>query len=270
MEGIVNSFTPKKTLNPKVWDLSDKQVNPKMFEDIREKLLATANQFINFLDLDLFIDDVVLTGSLCNYTWSKYSDFDLHIIIDLSEYSEDIKELYLKVFQLKKLLFNLEHDITIKNYEVELYVQESSEPHASPGVFSLFYDKWLKTPKKDLKAVNKEEIINQSNKWLEYIDHMLDNLEDEDLETIKVLTDKVKRKLSNYRKLGLEQNGELSVENLVYKLIRRKGYLEKLYDFSKKMASKKLTIEHDLNKNFISESSDKISPDLYRRFNIYI
>jgi hypothetical protein len=37
-------------------------------------------------------------------------------------------------------LFNDTHDITIKNYEVELYIQDAEEEHTSTGVYSVLND----------------------------------------------------------------------------------------------------------------------------------
>ena len=58
-------------------------------------------------------------------------------------------DLYEKLFDLKKMLFNEKHDITIKGYEVELYVQNETESHFSSGVYSVLFDEWSNTPEKE-------------------------------------------------------------------------------------------------------------------------
>lgn len=242
MKKIIKSFEPKKELNPKIWDNNDRS-SPTLKPEIRERLLATANSFIDFLELDLFIDDAVITGSICNYTWSEYSDIDIHLIIDISQFPEDIQELYKKIFSLKRLLFNKDYDIKIKNFDVEVYAQDRSEKHESPAIFSLVKDEWVKFPKKESLIVNPKDVGDKANNLMKYIDSILNNYEDDDLESIKKITSKVKEKLSKYRKSGLQKNGELSFENLVYKILRRKGYLDKLYDFDKKIAGKRFTVE---------------------------
>ena len=105
----------------------------KMNTQVRERLLEIAYQFIDFLGVDIVVTDIILTGSLSNYNWSKYSDFDLHIVADFNQYPENQIELYEKLFNLKKMIFNQQHDITIFNYEVELYVQNETETHFSSG-----------------------------------------------------------------------------------------------------------------------------------------
>ena len=89
---ILKSFEPKKELNPKVWDLSGGVATMK--PEVRERLLEIAYEFIDFLDIDIVVTDIILTGSLSNYNWSKYSDFDLHIVANFSQYPENQIELY--------------------------------------------------------------------------------------------------------------------------------------------------------------------------------
>ena len=55
------------------------------------------------------------------------------------------------------------------------------------------------------------------------------------LEKLQKVWDKVK----NYRKSGLEsEGGELSLGNLVFKLLRRNGYIEKIMKLKKKSYDK--------------------------------
>ena len=136
---ILQSFSLQDKLNPEVWNLANES-SEIMKPEIRERLLEIAYEFIEFLEIPVFVDDIILTGSLSNYNWSKFSDFDLHLIIDFNQFPKDAIELYQKLFNLKKMLFNNNHDITIKQYEVELYAQDETEPHESTGVYSVLYD----------------------------------------------------------------------------------------------------------------------------------
>ena len=47
----------------------------------------------------------------------------------------------------------------------------------------------------------------------------------------KEIINKFKDKLKKYRTRGLEDGGEFSNENLVFKVLRRNGYIQKLFDF---------------------------------------
>lgn len=58
--------------------------------------------------------------------------------------------------------------------------------------------------------------------------------------TIEKLMDKLKK----YRKAGLDAEGEFSTENLVFKILRNTGYLEKLVKKKENLISKDLTLEN--------------------------
>ena len=135
---LIKSFKMQDNLNPKVWEKDGNGF--KMKSQVREKLLEISYQFIDFLGVDIVVTDIVLMGSLSNYNWSKYSDFDLHIVADFNQYPENQVELYEKLFKLKKMIFNQKHDITIFNYEVEVYVQDETATNFSSGVYSLLFN----------------------------------------------------------------------------------------------------------------------------------
>jgi hypothetical protein len=115
----VKSFHLKDELNPKVWDDSD-----KMITEVRQQLLQIANDFYESVDIDADIKDIILTGSLANYNWSeKYSDYDLHILIDFKEVSDDI-ELVKKFVDGARKIWNDNYVLKIEGYEVEVYIQD--------------------------------------------------------------------------------------------------------------------------------------------------
>jgi predicted nucleotidyltransferase len=237
---LLKSFDPQTKLNTKVWEGSSG--SPKMKPEIRQKLLQIAYEFIEFLDVDIVVTDIILTGSLSNYNWSKYSDFDLHIVANFQQYKSNQIELYEKLFNLKKMLFNQKHDITIKSYEVELYVQNEAESHFSSGVYSVLFDEWANVPKKEKITIDKELLKEKSRQWMNIIDDLIDAIEDDDVTTAKEMVQKYKDKLKKYRTCGLEKDGEYSTENLVFKILRRNGYIEKLNDLSTKIIDKKLSM----------------------------
>lgn len=261
---ILSSFDLKKGLNPKVWVKDNKST--KLKPEIREKLLEIAYEFIEFLGVDIIVSDVHMTGSMANYNWSKYSDFDLHVIVDFEQFPKDQLDLYKELFKLKKTLFNSDHNIKIYGYDVELYLQDSNEPHFSTGVYSVIYNKWLTPPKKgDFKA-DKEVLMSKVNQWTEKIDEVIDSAKGKDLEEALKLLGNFKDKLKKYRQSGLEGGGELSYENLVFKYLRRNGYIEKLFNFENEKVDKELSLEQkligeqgikDFFKNLFSGKKDK-------------
>lgn len=240
-QDIIKSFDAQEELNPKIWENKDGEfsMNPK----VREKLLEIANLFIDFLGVDVLITDIIMIGSLVNYNWSKYSDIDLHIVVNYGQFPDNTKDLYVEFFDLKKVIFNDRHDIKIFGYDVECFVQDEVETTFSSGIYSIYYDMWVNEPKKvSTKNVDLDLVKEKAEQWMRVIDGVVDNIKDEDPDTIKSLVKKYKQKLKKFRNCGLEKGGELSIENLVFKLLRRNGYIGKLYDIPTEVVDKKLSM----------------------------
>jgi hypothetical protein len=235
---ILNSFSIKKTLNPKIWENPEDPNKSIMVPKVRKALERIADEFIEYLGDEVFVDDVVLTGSLSNFNWSEFSDFDLHIIIDLKQYEED-SELYKELFNLKKQVFNDKHNIKIYGYDVELYAQDLEESHYASGVYSVMNNEWVTKPKKFRAEVDKEVLKNKIDCWTEKIEKGVESNETKTLDSIK-------EKLKDYRKSGLEKDGELSYENLVFKFLRRSGHIQKLFDTANNVIDKGLSVERKL------------------------
>ncbi len=246
---ILDSFSVKKTLNPKIWKNPSDPEKSVMKPEVRKALTKIAEKFVEFMGDDVFVEDIVLTGSLANFNWSEYSDFDLHVIVDLQQYEEQA-EIYKELFNLKKQVFNEKHDIKIYGYDVELYAQDQEESHYSSGVYSIMNDEWLNKPKKFEIDVDKKVLKDKIECWTTKIDNALETatLED-DLEVL----DNIKEKIKDYRKSGLEKDGELSYENLVFKFLRRSGHIEKLYGMANKVLDKELSVENRLTESDLSK-----------------
>jgi predicted nucleotidyltransferase len=234
---IINSFGTRDELNPKVWD-NENTLN----KEVREKLLGVATEFIEFLGVPILVDDIIFTGSLANFNWSKFSDVDLHVVADFTQFSDELLPLYQELFKVKKTLFNTDHNIKIFGYDVELYVQDSNEAHFSSGVYSVLNNEWNNKPKKENVKIDKNLIRQKSNQWMEIIDTALDAASDVTAEDARDIIKKCKDKLKKYRTCGLEKEGEYSDENLVFKVLRRNGYIEKLMNFENDVVDKDLSL----------------------------
>jgi predicted nucleotidyltransferase len=239
---ILNSFSVQETLNPKIWQNPDDPQKSKMIPKVKNALMRIAEEFIEYLGEEVFVEDIVLTGSLANFNWSEYSDFDLHIIVDFEQFEHEAP-LYKELYNLKKQVFNDKHDIKIFGYDVELYAQDSTEPHFATGVYSVMDDEWVTEPKKLENEIDKSVLEKKIKNWTEKIDKVIETDEPED---DKKLIDSIKEKLKDYRKSGLEKEGELSYENLVFKFLRRSGHIQKLFDISNKALDKELSIERKI------------------------
>ena len=234
---IIKSFFSKDELNSKIWD-----ENMKLRKQVREKLLQTANEFIDFIGVPLLIEDVIFTGSLANYNWSEYSDIDLHVVCDFIQFSDTELSLHEELFKVKKTIFNTNHDIKIFGYEVELYVQNISEAHFSSGVYSVLYDEWDVKPEKEDSNIDTKILKSKINHWKSQIDTVVDNATEKDIDEAREYIKKFKEKLKKYRSSGLKKEGEYSYENLVFKYLRRSDYLEKLFNLENNLLDKELSL----------------------------
>jgi predicted nucleotidyltransferase len=232
---IVKSFETKETLSNQIFD--EVKSHFVMRDEIKKRLLEISNDFIESLGVEFFIHDIILTGSLANYNWSQYSDVDLHILIDFEEskYEMDILKEF---FDAKKNVWNEKHDIKIKGYDVEVYVQDVNEEHISSGVYSILHNKWIVEPKKDNPNIDDRKILEKGEEFGKRIDHLIQNPKEITIDQLEDL----RKKIKEFRQSGLESGGEYSYENLTFKLLRRNGYIQKLLKLKTQLKDRKLSI----------------------------
>jgi hypothetical protein len=242
-EKIVKTFQTKDALSPVIFNKN--QNTYKMDESIRKRLLDISNDFIDSLGVEFFIHDVVLTGSLSNYNWSEYSDVDLHILIDFNEIkgvdsgSDILRTIIKEFFDAKKNVWNEKHDVKIKGFDVELYVQDVEEPHISSGVYSVLNNEWIVEPKKETPNIDDRKILEKGEEFGKKIDLLVKSDKKNDL---LPQIESLRKKIKKFRQSGLESGGEYSYENLTFKLLRRNGYIEKLLKLKTDITDKKLSI----------------------------
>jgi predicted nucleotidyltransferase len=232
MNKIEQSFKIKDELNPEFWN-SDLSLKP----DVRINLIKIANEFIKFLNVKIEIKDIILTGSISNYNWSTYSDVDLHIIFDFSQIDGD-SEFVKEYFYDKKLLWGDIHDIKALGYDVELYAQDSNEKFIAGGIFSIIKNKWITKPSREKMKVDIETSIKKANFIKKKIESAL-----KDKNCSVECLQKLREKIWKFRQCGLDKDGETSVENIAFKILRRDGTIEKLKKASIDRLDKELTFE---------------------------
>ena len=226
----LKSFEIQDDLNPKFW------INNKLNSRIRLKLLDLADEFIDTLAVDwVKPEDIVLTGSIANYNWSKYSDVDVHILIDYKKVWKKT-EFVQDYFDSKKELWTQEHgDLKIYGFPVEMYVEDTNADNPSSGVYSLNENKWIKEPNDFQDAELNENYIKRiSAKIMTAIDNIEDKIKEEkDNHKLETSSEKLKKlfdKLHKQRQESLGKHGEMSTYNIIWKVLRRSGYLDKIWD----------------------------------------
>lgn len=220
----------KSELNPKIW------VDGELKPEVRSKLIKIARAFEEFVGIELDIVDYTITGSNANYTWTEYSDLDLHLVIHGTP-SDEEREL----FNAKKSLWGEQHSITIKGLPVECYVQGQDEPHHSTGVYSLVKNAWEVEPQSVEPDVDDSSVEAKKDSIMHDIETAMLS---KDLERLRA----VKERIVKMRKAGLERAGEWSTENLVFKILRNLGLIDQISEKIRELEDQELSLEQQNNK----------------------
>jgi|JFJP01.1.fsa_nt_gi predicted nucleotidyltransferase len=234
----VSSIQTHDTLSPLIWESDEKLKN-----EVRKSLLMNAKRFIEFCDAEnLKFNDIILTGSMANYNYNENSDLDIHVVLDFNQISEN-KEFVGDFFKMKKQLWAEKLPIQIKGHDVEMYFQDSAEPHHSSGTYSLIKNDWIRKPTKKIINIDTADVQLKSSDIMNAIDDLETNRSKEDfLKKHDVLKNKIKK----YRQSGLDKSGEYSVENLVFKVLRNTGYLEKMVSMKNDYLTQELSLNEFL------------------------
>lgn len=220
-------------LNPVFWK------NEALDGKVRTHLLKIAEEWRKFANIPTAaVKDIILTGGNANFNYTKFSDLDLHLMVDKKEIAECDKAILDDYLRDKKALWTLSHDIMIYGFPVELYAQDLSEKSSSDqGVYSLKNNKWVKKPVKE--EVNLEDpcLKKKVQHLKDIIDHFITSRSDD-----VARMDAFKERLRTMRGAAVQKGGEFSLENLAFKELRNQGYLDKFSDHIKKLQDKQLSL----------------------------
>ena len=227
----LSTFKKQPELNKQIW-----KNNRTIDSRVRLQLLDIADDFFDSLEVS-FVEpiDIILRGSICNYNWSTASDIDLHIVLDFNEIGEN-KDLIKDYFDTKKNEWNKNHKgLEIFGFQVELYVEDINEDNVSNGVYSLEKNKWIKEPNQnEVKSIEpeSEEIKDLAAQLMTCIDDLIGEFHQSELdsqfEEIQDTLDYIWDFVKAMRKQSLNNEGEYSKGNIIYKILRRNGYLEEI------------------------------------------
>ena len=228
------------TYNPWLFD------GDKLKPVIKKQLETIVDDFIEYMGIPgLAIEDIIITGSNVAYTYTSHSDLDLHLLVDFAKLPNS--DVYKELFNAKKSLYNDTYEITIRDIPVELYVQDTAQPHVSLGEYSLYKDMFTRIPTK--KRANLDE-ISAASKFERLEEMCLLALKSKDIDKVKHVLDIIKR----YRQAGLDNKGEFGPENLAFKAIRSKGYFQALFNHRNKLRAEQLSLEEELLRRTFEES----------------
>lgn len=228
------------------------ELNPAVFHgdhmrsEVRDQLLEIARDFVDHLGIqELDVADITISGSSAAYSYTKHSDIDLHILVDMSKFNDD--DVYRELFDAKKVIYNEVHDILINGYEVEIYVQDTNKPVISLGEYSVLNDKWLRLPRKRRANLDQAATKLKYDKLYKLSEYAIKSNNYDKIQSIL-------RTIKKYRQAGLDSNGEFGPENLAYKALRSKGIVSKLYDMLDELHSKQLSLPEAIEDTSIEDS----------------
>lgn len=253
----LRSFRVRDYLENHIWD-EDGCLDLR----VRRALMDIADDFWKTCNIKwVKPETVILTGSICNYNWSEYSDIDLHVVVDFSKIHKN-QEFVQEYFDDKKNDWNDSHGkLKVYGFPVEMYVQNIGAETASQAIYDLWKNEWVKEPKEgNIKPIklNKYAIKEIAAEIMTEIDELCEAFEKEEdkhkIEEINDKIDKLLKKIKSVRKAGLK-HGEMGSGNLAYKVMRRTGYLDKLWNLSQDVYDKLNSIE--AHKSFTRKISTK-------------
>lgn len=238
----LQSLTPKDSLHHSFWNLKQ-----KLKESIRQKLLQIADDFFKSLNLpkNVTLKDVTITGSIASFNWSKYSDIDLHLIIDFGDVDEN-QELVKEYFGGKIFVWNNKHNIRMNDHEVEIYVQNENEPHMAAGIYSVLNNDWIEEPKQAEFEIDLETTKKKADQLIDQIERIYDIFESREYPKSMEAGKKLKEKIKEMRRSGLSDEGVYSPENMAFKLLRRGGHIGFLHDLINKSYDRIMSLHKDI------------------------
>jgi putative chitinase len=215
-----------RRLNPRIWGRDE-----HLLPEVRERLLAIAADFQEFLGVDdLNVEDITISGSNAAYSYTKNSDIDLHLVVEMPA-----DPVYQELFAAKKYQYNDEHNIRIGGADVELYVQPADQPHISQGIYSVKNSDWISIPQRKRARID-DACVRDKVADLDARIH--DAVRSGDESKIATLADKIKA----MRQAGLEQQGEFGCENLAFKMLRNSGCIKLLWDARRAAQDRELSL----------------------------
>jgi len=237
---VLDSFMIHDTLIPSIWD------NDTMKPEVKKELIKISKDFFRGLKLSpsIKMKDILMVGSMANYNWSDFSDIDLHIVVDFSEFKED-EDFIKKYFDAEKNLWNQKHNIKIFGFDVEIYVQELKEKVDSSAVYSIPNDKWIVKPEKIKFKLDKKVIKRKVENLFHKLEDVEHSYEDKDYQAVIDKINNLKEYIKKMRKSGLQKGGEYSSENIIFKILRRTDFMEILDNYKNKAYDLSATLNEE-------------------------
>lgn len=255
-QALTEAIEKHETLNSKLFTKDE-----VLRENVRKKMLEIVDEFLDNLkdqNIKIKVDDILLVGSNANYNYTKDSDIDLHIIASTKNMKYEM-EIANALYSAYRTLFNKNLDINLYDIPLELYVEVENTPRNSNGVYSVKKDKWIKKPvQEEIPEYNKKTLDSLVDKWGKKCKDLLDKIAANKLQDEKQVVKLLEDLYEKLRKTGVAKS-EYAEENLAFKELRNRGYLDKLKSAKHELISKRLSLEERLDAKAHRDVEDQIT-----------
>ena len=236
-----NPLIVKTELCPLLWTESH-----QLKVEVLHKLLEIGKRFTKYIGADN-PEDILFTGSLCNFNYHDDSDIDIHVLVDFSKYGDPdrMRDFY----SSKKFAFNeFRKGTRIKGFQVECYAQDlpCREPHHPSGLYSLMQGQWIIKPERINPNIDEPKVRKLISVFINAINR-LEYIPDNQLQLEKAI--ELKNNLVLIRRKSVRALGEYSPGNLCFKELRKQGYLDRLFALIRECMDRKLSLENKLRLN---------------------
>jgi len=258
----------ESVLDPIHKDLSkDIWIGKKLKASVKKRILDHLLEWLS-LYTDKRPKKVYLAGSMTGFQYTKYSDVDVNVIIDLPDN---------KVKDLSKFLPNGKN-IPGTQHPVNYYIANTFKLAKSGSVYDIMKNDWVRKPEKDETNIHYKTVLEIAISWMRKVDLDISELKrdvleyklykdylgqtdlEADIDEIKdylnVKTGEIKADVdaihityhmikqfrkepfdnpnfkSNFLTQVSDVNANYTINNLIYKTLERFGYLDKLHKYA--------------------------------------
>ena len=232
------SLKKHKTLRSELFELKSKKLKP----EVRKQMLLIANEWAKFVDIPKSaITRVDFVGSSAGYLYHEESDADLHVIVDMSKISK-CETLLRDYLRAQKKVWESQYGktgITLNGVPVEVYAEDIDDPRPRQQArYDVSANEWInEADPNEIPDINDIAIQTKAEMWEDRIDDVIED----GIENIETLND-LKERILNLRKLAMDRGDEYGASNLVYKVVRGNGGLDKLDRYIKGVEANNLSL----------------------------
>lgn len=211
----------KRVLNPKLWR-KDQSVHPHL----RSFLIERARHFLEMIGLDpRQLDDIRIVGSQTGWDYDNSSDLDVTVMVarEPAYSKEQMRQLGISTSN-----FNYRYSPEVAGIPTNFYLSQRNvgglRPIAGQGVYSLMKNEWIKRadyPKEFAPGF----LASKAESYIQQIESCITD----DTQYFDDCAGKLLDKLKKMREKSLIKTGEQGEANLVYRLLRKQGYLHLLH-----------------------------------------